>query len=163
LSPILHPDEGSILIFQVERKTNGYFKSIFGALEEITEIKKQEKIVPMLLLKAENQKKSPSNHDVNKRFEQVDFKNNDLPEKLVIDIFKRKPNEKTNVIVENNVAYYAKIIAIHSGQNPLPYSLMRTELIKELQEQGSDEYYEKWLRDQKRKIRIKDKRPSYLK
>jgi len=161
-APIRIPDEDYYVIFQLDKKTNGYIKSRYAAMEEIIELLTNKKALDQIVIEAERYRTNLTGIKpyISKLY--IDYDNTIFPTSFVHEVMQTHLNEATKVFLEKEKAYFAKVIYKEIKKDAPLYILIRDKLIIELQNMDKDKYFEEWVNQQRKKTKIKDKRPKNL-
>ena len=164
LEPILIKDQEAYIVFQVDKKINGYYKNIYEVIDDIHEYlvinKKQESIIQQATNLRNNFNTSTSNNYQIKSLT-VKYQNkSDFNYNFIVESLSNSENYLTNVFHNTDNAYFARILATRKIDNIPAFFSQKNILKTELQNLNRDDYFNQWLELQKKRAKVKDLRPT---
>ncbi|MCL1827505.1 MAG: SurA N-terminal domain-containing protein [Candidatus Cloacimonetes bacterium] len=161
-NPIRVPDSDCYIIFQIEKKTMGYFKSLYAVMDEIVETLTNEKLLIQATNEAELYKKRASSIVPLVKPIVIDIKNNELPSKFVKEAIQTNVEESTNVYSDDSSAFFAVVKSKYQKKITPSTPDEREKIIIAMQNIDKKEYFDDWYNAQKKKAKVIDKRPKNL-
>jgi len=163
LEPMLIPQTNTHVAFQIDKKTTGYYKSLYLAIDQISEAIFNDRKLSLITAKAEDHRNGQTISGATTKRITLDYSQREGFEyNFLAEVMSSETGHITMVYSSGENAYYARVLAKREVEGRPPFSTQTLLLKNELQTVNGDAYFQDWLDNQLRKARVVDRRPKEL-
>jgi len=163
LEPMLIPQTNTHVAFQIDRKTTGYYKTLYQAIDQIRQAIFNERKLDLITAKAKDHRNGQTmSGATTKRITLGYSQREGYDYNFLAEVMSSETGHITQVYASGENAYYARVLAKRELDNKPPFSTQTYILKNELQAVDGDAYFQDWLDNQLKKAKVVDKRPKEL-
>jgi len=159
LSPMRIPQSDNFITFQVDKKTTGYFKTMYEVIDQIRSDIYTVKKNDLIIAKANSHRDGIPATGTEMHRLTLDYSQKDnYSYEFLTEVVNTPIGGTTKVYTKPDTAYYAKVIYKTDAQNKPPYNTQKASLEYELKHINPENYFQQWLETQRKKAKIVDER-----